>query len=102
MAHASLRTGARGASGPHPSRRAVRRRCRTWLVPIVVCVACERPADNGPVTFDAGPPSARAAARRAKPAITAIDDEGMCVLGYEGTVLDLGDPSLRTRFGPKL
>jgi hypothetical protein len=54
------------------------------------------------VTFDAGPPSAPAAARRTKPAITAIDDEGMCVLGYEGTVLDLGDPSLRTRFGPKL
>jgi arylsulfatase A-like enzyme len=35
-------------------------------------------------------------------ALSAIEDEGQCVFGYEGTVLDLGDPSLRVRFGSKM
>ncbi len=50
----------------------------------------------------AGASDASTTGPRKNVALAAIDDGGHCVFGYEGTVLDLGDPSLRVRYGSKL
>jgi arylsulfatase A-like enzyme len=35
-------------------------------------------------------------------AVDPLNDQGRCVFGYEGTVLDFGDPSMQARFGPRM
>jgi arylsulfatase A-like enzyme len=76
-----------------------------WLLLGVVHLACPHPStDNSTPAPEAGATSASIPAQlqpRADVAIDPLSDDGACVLGYQGTVLDFGDPSLRTRFGPR-
>jgi hypothetical protein len=79
-----------------------------WLLIGLVHLAL---ACGHPSTENATPaPEAAASAPSTPPtrpprfdvAIDPMKDGGECVFGYEGTVLDFGDPSLHTRFGSKL
>jgi arylsulfatase A-like enzyme len=88
----------------------VRHRRATWLVWALAGYGCARHPKEGPTVSDAAAAAASAlgargastAGPRKDIALAAIGDEGQCEFGYEGTVLDLGDPSLRVRFGSKL
>jgi arylsulfatase A-like enzyme len=87
-----------------------RARARVGTVPLgwLLCLtltACRHRPPEGTALVEAGPatPVPSAASSRAQVAISPIDDvTHACVFGYEGTVLDFGDPNLEAHFGPKL
>jgi arylsulfatase A-like enzyme len=69
-------------------------------------IACKHPSDENRAPVDAGHVQAeetRTVPLRSDVAISPIDDVAhSCVFGFEGTVLDFGDPDLESSFGPKL
>jgi hypothetical protein len=72
----------------------------------VALVACKHPREEGGSPAEAGsssPEETQKPPSRADVAISPIDDAShACVFGFEGTVLDFGDPDLDARFGPRL
>jgi arylsulfatase A-like enzyme len=68
--------------------------------------ACKHPPSEAPTpveTSSAAQTDAPRTTARSDVAMSPIDDPGhACVFGFEGTVLDFGDPNLDARFGPKL
>jgi hypothetical protein len=83
------------------------RACRVFST--LVLLACKTPPPEASPAQDAAPTLATAASppsTAAPPtdvAISPIDDPGhSCVFGFEGTVLDFGDPDMRARWGNKL
>ena len=76
-----------------------------WLLAQAL-FACRHPPPDGappPPGPAATPEDAPRASARTDVAISPIDDKGhACVFGFEGTVLDFGDPNLEAHFGAKL
>ncbi len=83
----------------------MRRERARWLLVSLVHLACGHPStESGAPAEEAGAaaPAQSKLTPRVDVAIDPLRDTDGCVFGYEGTVLDFGDPSLRARFGSRL
>jgi hypothetical protein len=72
----------------------------------LVLLACKHPTSDASPAPEAGPThplEVPTTSARTDVAISPIDDSAhACVFGFEGTILDFGDPNLRARWGGKL